>query len=242
MFNLGDHNPPRSAEELAALVTSSLRSYVKLPRGAKPISVKGKYPNLTSFDIDLSGCAVELSESPAAGKPMGQTLEGPSAESFTVIGKPIRYEQAAVDLELTAKDVQFDFDRDESGDLLLMLADASKGRVQIEIGLDDLERVILAAANAAAASRGGGISVKDVRLDIQAKSKRSVAVDVNVTAKKFVTATIHISGELSIDDQLNARFSKLACRGEGMVGSLVSGLVQPQLDKLAGRRFALMSR
>src|SRR5205085_7573583 len=66
---------------------------------------------------------------------------------------------------------------------------------------------------------------------------RSVSVDLRVTASKGlgfvkIPATLRARGQLTLDDHLNARFSGLAVEGEGVVGTLVVGLLQGRLRKL----------
>jgi hypothetical protein len=46
-----------------------------------------------------------------------------------------------------------------------------------------------------------------------------------------MSATISVSGDAAIDDQLNARVSNLKCSGDGMIGSLASGSSSPTLTK-----------
>ncbi len=65
---------------------------------------------------------------------------------------------------------------------------------------------------------------------------------MKLRAKKlFFTTTVTISAKLDLDEQLNATVSGLACNGEGAIGSVACGVLQPHLQKVNGQSFALMA-
>jgi hypothetical protein len=81
-----------------------------------------------------------------------------------------------------------------------------------------------------------------VRLALRARGARSLAVNVRLQAKKFLfRANIDIAGQLDVTDDFVAKASQLKCKGEGTVGSLACGVLEPHLKKLEGASFPLMS-
>lgn len=240
MFPLQEQEIPADAMALEAAVTDSLRKVFTLPRNRKAVVIEGnRYPALDAVRIDLAGATIKIDQPPPKPKPVGKPKPGPSAKRFVLLGHPIHYHDATLDLELTAANVQFEYAADRKGALILMLKQAEDGRIEVRIGRDDLERLLLEAAKTAADAHG--VTIQDVRIALEQETKDTIAAQVQVTAKKFLSAVIDISGQLKIDQELNARLSMLTCEGQGMVGNLVCGFVRPQLQRIEGKRFSLMA-
>lgn len=242
MFPLQDQDIPSDAASLAGAITASLRNLVKLPRGRNPVTIKGRqYPDLDGLEINLSGAAIDMEQAPPKPRPAGKPRPGPYVRDFKLLGKPIRVQAAKLDLELQARDVQFQFSRDREEGSILMIQKARDGHVDVHISHADLDHLLLEAARTAAAAHG--VTIKDVRMNLTqpGKPRDAISAEVEITAKKFLTAVIRITGQVKIDDELNARLSKLSCEGEGMVGGLVCGFVTPHLERIGRRPFSLMA-
>ena len=109
---------------------------------------------------------------------------------------------------------------------------------KIEADRADLEAIVHAFASRAAAEHGA--EVKRTQLELTSRGPRTLDFRATVTAKAFVmTATVAIRGTLEIDDALHARFSGLACSGEGAMGSMAAGFLRSPLDRLAARAWPL---
>ena len=66
--------------------------------------------------------------------------------------------------------------------------------------------------------------------------------EVRLRAKKlFISASLQVTGQLDLDEELNARISGLDCTGEGAMASVACGVLKPHLHTLDGREFSLMS-
>ena len=52
---------------------------------------------------------------------------------------------------------------------------------------------------------------------------------------------MQITGQLDLDDQLNAKISGLKCNGDGAIARIACGILNPHLQKIDGREFALLS-
>jgi hypothetical protein len=74
------------------------------------------------------------------------------------------------------------------------------------------------------------------------KNARSLAVEVRLLARKlFLSASIRVTGQLELDDQLNLKIFDLNCTGDGGIATLACGILKPYLQKIDGREFPLMS-
>jgi hypothetical protein len=81
-----------------------------------------------------------------------------------------------------------------------------------------------------------------VQLSVRPRGARSIDAEVQLRAKKlFFSTTIRIAAKLDLDEELNAKVSGLSCNGEGAIGSLACGVLEPHLQKIDGRSFPLMA-
>ncbi len=241
MFPLAGKSFPKSADELAGAIRDALAQVLTL--GAKGDAVSadgGTYPSIKKLKVNLNDAQVSAKDPPPKPQPTGKREPGIEVGQLEVVGKPIKYEQNKLELELKASGVKFDFARDKKGQPLLVLADAKDGHVRAKMSKADIESLARAAAEMAAGSQG--IKIEDLDLTLTSEGKRSLAAEVRVKAKKMmVSGIIHLTGKLDIDDELNATLSNIDARGEGMIGSMASGLVKSKLKPYEGKVFPLMT-
>ena len=77
---------------------------------------------------------------------------------------------------------------------------------------------------------------------MRARSRRSLAVDIRIQAKKFFARTnIDIYAQLDISDECVANVSELKCKGDGKLGSFACGALEPLFEKLKSNAFPLKS-
>ena len=240
MFPLAGKQFPKSAEELATAIEDALTAVFTLEEGTGVSVEGGKYPAIKKVTIDLDGASVSAKKPPPKPEGVGKREEGVTVDRLEVSGRPIRYEDAEMELGLTARGVTLDFDRDRKGKPLLVLNDAKEGKVEAKIGKEDLERLVEEAARAAAETQG--IKIQDLDLKLTSKGPRSAAAEVRVKAKKAIlSGVVVIKGQLDIDNDLNATISGLSASGEGVVGSAAAGLVQGKLKQYDGTKVSLMA-
>ena len=241
MFPLAGKAFPTSADELAEAISGALGQVLTLAKKDGAVSAEGgKYPSIKKLKINLNNAAVSATEPPPKPKPTGKREDGISVDQLEIVGKPIKYEQNQLELELKASGVKFDFGRDKKGQALLVLADAKEGHVLAKMSKEDIKSLARAAAEMAAKPQG--IKIEDLDLTLTSEGKRSLAADVRVKAKKMmVSGVIHITGRVDVDDEMNATVSKLDCDGEGMIGAMASGLVKSKLKPYEGKTFPLMT-
>jgi hypothetical protein len=240
VFPLAGKDFPEDADELAEAINDALAQVLTLSKGSAASAEGGKFPSIKKLRINLTNAAVSAAEPPPKPRPTGKRERGITVDHLEVVGKPIKYEQNKLDLELIATGVSFDFARDKKGQPLLVLADAKDGHVQARMSKADIESLARAAAELAA--RGQGIKIDGLDLTLTGDGKRSLAADVRVKAKKMmVSGVVRITGRVDIDDELNATVTKLDAEGEGVIGSMASGLVKSKLKPYEGKSFPLMT-
>jgi hypothetical protein len=238
MFPLNTHNFPASAAELATRLNESLRRLFLLNRD--PVEVRDKsFPHLESVTISLDGA--RLPENP----PSKPSVSGPAKsaltiDSFRVAASPFSVGPASVNFHLTAQRLELDQAKDRGGNVLLLLENAGEGRVEISTAIPDLEALIAAVAKTEAGKHG--VNIDSVQLLLRSRNPRSLAAEIRLRAKKlFVSASLRITAQLDLDEELNAKLTGLDCIGEGAIASVACGVLKPHLQKLDGREFALMS-
>jgi hypothetical protein len=239
MFPLPSKTFPPDAETLRGALEESLRR-VLTPAGPMVTVEEKSYPALAAIRVSLDGANAGERPPPRPAPPVGLVEPGLQVANFEISGRPILVQRAKVHLTCTARDVQLGQGRDRDGNVLLLLQDAAEGNVEIAIAVADLEALVLAGAKAAAARQG--VTVEDVRIELRARTERTLEVLVQVRAKKlFLSATVRISGRAEIDAQLKARLSGLECAGDGTLGTLACGFIAPHLQRLDNREFPLMA-
>ena len=109
-----------------------------------------------------------------------------------------------------------------------------------EMSLDDVERLLLAAAKKGAGRYG--LSVDGTRLRLSVEDGRTIRVHLKLSTRiGFVPAGLHFRARMDIDDNLNGRLSELSCTGDQALGPLISGLIQPFIKKYNGTTRPLMN-
>ena len=234
MLPLAGPQIPESSEALAAALREGLAAH-GLP--AREVTAQGAWPALDLLRLDLTGAKITRSQLP--GSPGGQRLGGFKAARFELVAKPIELESTPVQISVHADDASFKLASTSEGELLL-IERAARGEVTVEVARVEVERLIHSFASAAAKEHG--VDIKSVKVSFTSRGPRAVSVKAEVTAKMFIaTATVALSGDVDLDDQLNARLSNLCFDGDGMVANLAGGFIRPQLAKFEGRTFPLMS-
>ncbi len=229
---------PNSKAELAEAMEEGLRRYVH--RTEPIVTIRARvFPYLDEIAINFDGARLEP-RLPVFPRPVGETRSGVEAASVTISGRHVRLQSAPVNLQLEASDVVFHQGRDENGEALLIVKSVRTGHLVVSAAQADLENAIREIAEREASKQG--IDIEQTRVSLRARGARSLAADVRLRARKFLfRANIDVSGQIDIDDTFNARISNLKCRGEGTIGSLACGVLEPILRQLDGQTLSLLS-
>jgi hypothetical protein len=238
MFSLNSKDFPQSASDFERAMEASLGQYVR--KDGQIVTVSSRvFPYLDAIAINLDRAQIDA-RMPAPVRPRGETKEACEAALVTVSARDVLIQGVPVSLRLEARDVVFHKGEDDNGDALLIVKRANDGHITISASQIDLENSITEAARTEA--RKKGVSVESVRLALRARGARSLAADVQLQARKFLLrAKIDIYGQLDIDNDFVAKISQLKCKGDGALGSLACGVLEPHLQRLDGRTFPLMS-
>lgn len=226
---------PDSAESLAQALRDGLARH---GLAAQQIDARGSWPALGELRLDFTGTRLTRAQRlPGASAPLAGRVE---AAEFTLAAAPLHFEQTPIDLSLRATQTSFGFAQSADSEPLLVLEGAEHGELALEIRREALEALLQSVAAKAAGEHG--VEVKKTRLELVSRSPRELAFRAEVTAKMFiVTAAITLSGEVTVDDQLDARLTNLRFSGEGMIANAAGGFIRPQLEKLEGRTFSLLA-
>ncbi len=238
MFPLNTPNFPANAADLARALNDSLRSLFTLAH--EPVAIRDlSYPHLAALELSLDGA--ELRGRPPAPPSLATPpVPALAVDSFSAGGRGISVGPAAIEFSLTATGVELHQAKDSAGQIVLVLHTAAAGRVEASASKADLEALIAEVAKAEAGKQG--VTVDSVQLSLRSQSPRSLAAEVRLRAKKlFLSASLRITGQLDLDEELNARLSGLDCVGDGAIAAVACGVLKPHLQKLNGRVFSLMS-
>ena len=238
MFPLKTKIFPPTAAELARHLNDSLRELFVLTRDPAEVREKS-YPHLDSLTVSLDGARVP-ERPPAMPSVAGDQRPALTIDSLSLSASPLVVGPAPVDFKLAATDVELHQANDGDGNVLLLLHQAGNGHIEISLAISDLEALIAEVAKAEAGKHG--VNINSVELSLRSRSPRSLTAEVLLRAKKmFFTASLRVTGQLDLDEQLNARISGLDCTGDGAIASVACGVLKPHLQELDGREFSLMS-
>lgn len=238
MFPLNTEYFPANAVDLKRLLEESLRELFDFSGESVELEENG-YPHLETLNISLEGARLpdQPPPVPSVNRPSVPALV---VDTFRVHGAGMQIGPAAVDFNLTAHDLQLYQANDRKGRIVLLLHNASEGIIETSIAISALEALIAEVARAEAGKHG--VNIDSVQLSLSSRGPRSLSVKVSVRAKKlFVSASVHITGQLDLDEQLTAKISGLDCVGQGAIASVACGVLKPHLQKLDGREFPLIS-
>jgi hypothetical protein len=240
MFPLAGNTFPTTAEQLRQSIQVALGQLLTFQKNQSAVTIDApQYPHVQRLDVDLSGAKL-IAKPPPLPKLAGKREKGTQVDQLNILGRPVLYESSKVNLQVAGRQITFDFAQDANGNALLIPTDAAEGNVDISVIKTDLRGLALAAARLAAKDRG--VTIQDVDIELQSTATRAVSANIRVKAKKMlVSGVVRITGQLQLDDRLNATLSNLTCTGEGMIGNVVAGVVQPKLQGYNSKQIALMA-
>ena len=238
MFPLSTATLPSSATDLARLLNENLRRLFRVD--ADPVSIReGTYPQLEGLSISLDDARLHANppRPPVIARETSPALE---VDRLTLTASPLSLGPITIDLSLSAREVRLGQGKDSNDQIVLTLDSAADGRIEISLAQSELETLIAELAQNQASKQG--VTIEGVQLKLHQKNTHSLAAEVRLRARKlFLSASIQVTGQLDLDDQLNLKISDLNCTGDGGIASLACGILKPYLQKIDGREFPLMS-
>ena len=238
MFPLFTNRMPASAAELQQALNATFERL--FTRVTAPASVRDEsYPQLAEIRVELDRAELR-SNLPRPPATLGKTKPALEVAALTIRANEIAVGPADVNLRVRASGAQLHEMRDGEDKIILVLHRAESGEVEISASKADLENALSAVARDQAGKHG--IAIDQVQLTLDSRGERGLDAEVRLRAKKmFFSTSVRIAAKLDLDDELNARLSGLSCNGEGAIGAVACGVLQPHIEKLEGRSFSLMA-
>jgi hypothetical protein len=224
MLPFAGDEQPTNANQLAASLQRGLEHHGVTAL----VTADGNWPALSSLTIQLTRV------SRPTPLPRASAQSTFTVAQFEVIGAPVDLEGIPATIRAHFSNLGCGFGRAADGPLQLVVQSAGAGQLKAEAATTDIEDAIHRIVSDLAGKQGA--TVKSTKLNLIALTPRSLKFEVSCTAKVFIaTTTLTFSGQMEIDDQLNARLSDLAVLGEGMIANMVQGMIQPRLAEWNGR-------
>jgi len=238
MFPLFTAALPSSAPDLERLLNESLQRVFETE--SDPVTVRDhSYPHLEVINISLDGAQLR-SDPPRPPVSAGTASPALKVDQLVLSASPLSLGPASIDLAISARDVQLGQAKDSKGQILLSIENAGDGHAAISATPADLEAFITRLAQDQGNKQG--ITIDSVQLKVRQESEHSLAAEVRLHARKlFLRASVTVTGQLDLDNQLNLKVSDLKCIGDGGIATLACGILTPYLEKIEGRKFPLMS-
>jgi len=218
---------PSSAAELACLLNESFRQLFLVD--ADPVTIRDKsYPHLKELSIALDGASLR-DNPPRPSSVQGAVKPAVTVDRLEINASALTLSPAVIDVSLSARAIQFVQARNADEEIVLSIVSAADGRIEIAASPSALEALVTRVAQSEASKHG--VTIDSVQLKLRAKTSRSLAAEVRLRARKlFLNASIRISGQLDLDDELIATISGLDCNGEGTIATLACGILRPHLQ------------
>jgi hypothetical protein len=239
-FPLVGRLPLDSRDNLVAEMTGGYASRVAMPTTRPTVVARGKFPKLESLNIDLSGGSIRTSIRPTSLKSVHKLVPVATVKSFSYVACPLKDEDAAENLTITATDARLELIRGRNEKEVLVMTDASHGEVTFYVTLADLRSLV-----ADVAGEGGGrvvFFVDYTKLTMSSENPRSLQASLEIRGFWLLVPTaITLNGRLDIDQDFNAKLSSLSCTGAEAGGPLLAGLINSAIKKYEGKVMPLVA-
>lgn len=238
MISLGRKDFPSPRDDLAQALDAALHRFVQKP--GKIVDLRSRvFPLVDEIRVNLDNAKADSSPPPLA-KAESETQRAFETSVVNISGRNVSIRGVPLNLRMEMHDVIFDKGVDANGDAVLALHRVREGQLVISAAQLDLEQSIVRIAGEKA--RLYGIELEQVRLAMRARSKRSLAADIQIWAKKFFArAKIDIYLQLDISNEFVAKISQLKCKGDGKLGSFACAALQPVFQRLLEKSLPLRS-
>jgi hypothetical protein len=233
MLPISGSTVPDTTAALREALLQGLSRYEIVP---KNVQLEGDSVSvLRTLAIDLSGANLTRATRPPKDISVGQhALE---VDSFRMEGNPLLIELVPATFSLTGDHVRFSQGTAE-GALFLVPQDASSALLRMEISRESLETLIQRIGGELAGKQG--VEIKETHVELISKGDKELSFRAEIVGKVFVMkAPVTLTGDVSIDEQLNFRISNLAVGGSGMIATLANNFAQPHLRRAEAQPISL---
>jgi hypothetical protein len=229
---------PSPRQDLAQALDDALHRFVQKP--GPIVDLRSRvFPLIDEVRINLNGAKFD-SPAPPLAKVEGETALAFETATVNISGRNISVRGVPLNLRMEIRDVVFHKGTDANGDAVLVVHDARDGQLVLSAAQLGLEEAIARIGGAKA--RLWGVELEQVRVAMRARSRRSIAADIQIWAKKFFTrAKIDIYAQLDITNEFIVNISQLKCKGDGKLASFACAALQPLFVKTMAKSFPLKS-
>src|SRR5437588_5474959 len=229
MLSLGRKDFPSPRADLAQALDAALHRFVQ--KSGPIVDLRSRvFPLVDELRINLDGAKLD-SPCPPLAKIEGETALAFETAVVNVRGRNISIRGVPLNLRMEIRDVVFHKGADANGDAVLVIHRAGEGQLAVSAGQLELEEAIARLGGERA--RLWGVDLEQVRLSMRARSRRSLAADIKVQAKKFFArANIDIYAQLDISNEFVVKVSEFKCKGDGKLGSFACAALAPLSEKL----------
>jgi hypothetical protein len=237
MIPLNRKDVPSPRDDLAQALDAALHRFVQ--KSGRIVDLRSRvFPLVDEVRINLDGA--KLDSPPPLAKVEGETTLAFETAVVTVRGRNISVRGIPIDLRMELRDVAFHKGVDANGDAVLVIHRAGEGQLVVSAAQLDLEEAIGRLGGEKA--RLWGVDLEQVRLAMRARSRSSLAADIQIWAKKFFTrAKIDIYAQLDITNEFVMKIGQLKCKGDGKLGSFACAALIPLIERTKSESFALKS-
>ena len=237
MIPLGRKDVPSPRQDLAQALDTALHRFVQ--KSGRIVDLRSRvFPLVDEIRINLD--SAKLDSPPPLAKVEGEATPAFETAAVNVTGRNISVRGVPIELRMEMRDVVFHKGTDAKGEAVLVLQQARDGHLVISAAQLDLEEAIARLGGERA--RLWGVDLERVRLAMRARSRRSLAADIKVQAKKFFArANIDIYAQLDISNEFVVKVSEFKCKGDGKLGSFACAALAPLSEKLKSNTFPLKS-
>src|SRR5438067_1489917 len=157
---------PSASAELTRLLNESFRQLFQVD--ADPVSIRAdSYPHVMELSISLDGA--RLRDNPPrlslVPSPAAPALE---VDQLTLNASALALGPAVIDVSLSARAIQFVQARNADAEIVLSIASAADGRIEISASPSALEALITRVAQSEASKHG--VTIDNVQLKLRAKT------------------------------------------------------------------------
>ncbi|HXP35620.1 MAG TPA: hypothetical protein VN827_08745 [Chthoniobacterales bacterium] len=237
MIPLFRKDVPSPKDDLAQALDAALHRFVQ--KSGRIVDLRSRvFPLVDEIRVNLVGA--KFDSPPPLAKVEGETTLAFETAVVTVSGRNISVRGVPLNLRMEMRDVVFHKGVDANGDAVLVVHRAREGQLVLSAAQLNLEAAIGRLGGEKA--RLWGVELEQVRLAMRARSRRSLATDIKIQAKKFFARTnIDIYAQLDISNEFAIKVSELKCKGDGKLGSFACAALAPLFERVKSERFALKS-
>lgn len=243
MLPLMNTTKPETHHELANALGHGFAALMKIPRGTYPAILEGTqhWPTVDLLRIDLDGALLDPHKPPPHPHFQGHRPQAILARKFTFHALPLRVGPSPVHVEVAAEEMLFEYAADSKHHLWMLPAEENtcrNGTVDVRVKQNDLRELI--SYIAAPYAKAHGVTLEELTLHLDPLGPTSFQVKSHMIAKKMMMrARMQLEGKVSINETLVLTLGDLHAYGEGMLGSMVSGVLEPKLRALEGKQVKL---